>query len=116
MAKRIRNYLIYMEELLTHEEEDWEAETARHLKQIEFFMHERLIHLIVTFMVSVAMVMFVIYFIASGNMTICLLSVVLIILFAFYLRHYYLLENSVQKMYIMYDKLLEKSGINAFKG
>jgi hypothetical protein len=31
-----------------------------------------------------------------------------------YINHYYLLENSVQRMYVQYDRMMEKQG-EAFK-
>ena len=48
MAKRIKEYLAYVDKLLVRDDVDFDEEMRRHLVQIEFFMHERLIHLLVT--------------------------------------------------------------------
>ena len=47
MAKRIRRYIAYIDELLKRNDVDFAREAERHLTQVGFFMHERLIHLIV---------------------------------------------------------------------
>ena len=47
MAKRIKRYLAYIDGLLERDDVDFGRESELHLKQIGFFMHERLIHLIV---------------------------------------------------------------------
>jgi cell division protein FtsB len=44
----------------------------------------------------------------SGNMAMSILTILLLVLLIPYIRHYYILENEVQKMYVQYDKLLEK--------
>ena len=36
------------------------------------------------------------------------LSLMILILLIPYIRHYYILENGVQKMYKQYDKMMEK--------
>lgn len=46
MAKRIKEYLVYVDKLLARDDVDFDEEMRRHLVQIEFFMHERLIHLL----------------------------------------------------------------------
>ena len=80
---------------------------AEHLTQISFFQHERLVHLIVTVlfaileMFAIALAMFF-----PGIGTLLLVVVVLVLLIP-YIRHYYILENEVQKMYGQYDKLCE---------
>ena len=38
----------------------------------------------------------------------------LMVLMVPYIKHYFLLENSVQDMYEQYDKMMEKAGKRAF--
>ena len=45
-------------------------------------------------------------YLMTDNMGLLLLALLLIVLLAPYIRHYYLLENGVQKMYVQYDKLI----------
>ncbi len=107
MKKRILAYLRYLSE--THPEElsdgDLEAFRRDMLIQIEYFQHERLIHLIVT--ITFAIVTFIALAIAIfGAPQAYILVLLLVVLLAPYIKHYYLLENGVQKMYIYYDALV----------
>lgn len=110
MEKRLKNYLKYMNELLEHSTPDREARRQliqEHLTQISFFQHERLIHLIVTVTFALLeMLSLIMVFIAPGLFTFLLTIVVLVLLIP-YIRHYYILENGVQKMYEQYDKLCD---------
>ena len=115
MAKRIRAYMAYVEEILARDDVDYEREIQKHLKQIEFFMHERLIHLIVTVLFAILTVMCCIAFIISEKIQLLLLGAALMVLLIPYIKHYYLLENSVQEMYEQYDRMLMLSGEEAFK-
>ncbi|MDD6102836.1 MAG: hypothetical protein PUB67_07005 [Clostridiales bacterium] len=109
MAKRIRKYLSDIEALLLNPPAgtDWDNEIKKHLIQIGFFMHERLIHLIVTVVFAILTVAVILYSIAAPSFGMLALIVTFMILLVPYIQHYYLLENSVQKMYIQYDKMLE---------
>ena len=79
-----------------------------HLKQIEFYQHERLIHLIVTVFVGIVMAIFFIGGLILENILVLLLFILTLLLFIPYILHYYVLENGVQKMYNQYWNLLEK--------
>ena len=69
---------------------------------IQFFQHERLVHLIVTFFVGLAMVLFFIGFLITQNLLVFVLFLLLLCLFIPYIFHYYYLENNVQKLYDYY--------------
>lgn len=72
------------------------------INYIIFFQHERLVHLIVTFFVGIAMVLFFIGFIITENIYVFILFSILLCLFIPYIFHYYYLENNVQKLYDYY--------------
>ena len=112
MEKRIKNYRSYMDGLL----KDWAQKTSltreeaaaqeeEHLRQISFFQHERLIHLIVTVTFALLEMLALILFFVSQNLFTLLLIAALLILLIPYIRHYYILENEVQRMYEQYDRL-----------
>ncbi|MBQ8943533.1 MAG: hypothetical protein IJ050_03425 [Clostridia bacterium] len=108
MKKRILAYLKYLSETapLTLSDSDLEAFRRDMLIQIEYFQHERLIHLIVT--ITFAIVTFIALAIAIfGAPQAYILVLLLVVLLAPYIKHYYLLENGVQKMYTYYDALVE---------
>ena len=113
MEKRILAYRKRIDELLQSKEADWEKILEEHLTQVAVFQHERLIHLIVTVLFAVLEIMSILATVIlaameSGNIAMSLLTILLLILLIPYIRHYYILENEVQKMYVQYDKLLEK--------
>lgn len=116
MEKRILTYRKYIDELLSREDVDWERIREEHLVQIGFFQHERLIHLIVT-------VFFALFAVLSVGMAFLLMALgtdgagswlfvvaAFLVLLIPYVRHYYILENEVQKMYRQYDEIAGKLG------
>lgn len=112
MADRIRQYMAYIDNLLDTQDEgiNWEEEIQKHLVQIAFFAHERLIHLIVTVTFAILTVMAFLYTIDNFSVSMVLLIFALMCLMVPYIKHYFLLENSVQDMYEQYDKMKEKTG------
>ena len=85
MKKRITEYLAYIDALLEKEDVDWEHEKEKHLVQIS-----------------------ILYLNFSGSLIIVALVFALLVLLIPYVMHYYLLENSVQKMYEQYDRMMNK--------
>ena len=77
-----------------------------HLNQIGFFQHERLIHLIVTVTFALLEMLAIFLNVISDRLFSLLLPVVILILLVPYIRHYYILENEVQRMYVQYDRML----------
>ena len=111
MKKRILAYLEKIDQLLKHPPiaVNYEEEVKKHLVQIGFFMHERLIHLIVTVLFALMSVGVALYCVADPGIPMFLLFGALLVLLVPYIMHYYLLENGVQKMYEQYDELLARS-------
>ena len=108
MKKRILQYLSYIDEVLDNDDSDWEEEIKKHLIQIGFYAHERLVHLIVTVLFAFGTVICILYVNYTGSMAIVALTVGLCVLLIPYVMHYYLLENSVQRMYRQYDEMQNK--------
>ena len=108
MKKRITEYLAYIDALLERDDMDWERERQKHLVQIAFFAHERQVHLIVMALFALATVISILYLNFTGSLIIVALVFALLVLLIPYVMHYYLLENSVQKMYEQYDRMMNK--------
>lgn len=110
MTERIKAYKAYIDRLLEHNDSglSYEEICAEHEKQLAYFMHERLIHLLVT--LAFAIFGFGTFFVLclSFSLGLLLLFCAILILLIPYINHYYLLENSVQYMYKQYDKLQKK--------
>jgi len=87
---------------------------AEHMDKISFMQHERFIHLIVTFLFAIVLCIFIAILLfmdrADSGETIGVTVLIVIIMATecFYVKHYYFLENTVQKMYRVYDELLAK--------
>ena len=119
MEQRILQYRKFMDEellRLSKEQNVTEEEISRikkeHLVQISLFQHERLVHLIVTVTFALLEMLAILLTVVSGELFPILLSGALLILLIPYVRHYYILENEVQKMYGQYDALCSLSLIH----
>lgn len=109
MEKRILEYRRYIDAVLsTSEINDIRCLREEHLTQIAFFQHERLVHLIVTVTFALLEMMSVLMCVLVFQPGVILLAVVILVLLIPYIRHYYILENEVQKMYVQYDKMTER--------
>ena len=112
MKRRIIAYMNYIDDILSDSEQnyDYESIIKQHLIQLDFFMHERLVHLLVT--LTFALLAFGTFFLLyqSFSPALLLLLFVIFILLVPYIMHYFLLENGVQKMYRQYDELVIKAG------
>lgn len=82
---------------------------SEHKDKIAFMQHERIVHFLVTMMFALILAVFMCAFIFSENIMLLLLVTIIIVLLAFYIKHYYFLENTVQKMYRVYDEMLAKA-------
>ena len=108
MKKYLKEYVEYMDELLESDIKDIDREIDKHLIKIEFYQHERLIHLLVTLAYAI---MAIISFIASTTTPMFVFVGIILVLFLIpYVLHYFFLENNVQYLYKQYDKLLELKG------
>lgn len=108
MKKRIINYVQETDKLLESNQKLTKEDLENHLRQIGFFQHERLIHLIVTVFTGIIAVLCLLFGLLTQNLSLLLLFILILCLFVPYILHYYLLENNVQKMYEQYDKLITK--------
>ena len=106
MEKRILNYRKYIDELLQKDNLDWDEVIREHLIQVSFFQHERLIHLIVTVTFAILEVIVIGLCVTAFSLGLGLLALAILVLLIPYIRHYYILENGVQKLYTYYDKLM----------
>ena len=84
---------------------DLEKLARYHRTRVQEFQHERLIHLLVTFFFAGLFLASLAAFLATAAMGLamnCLLGLLALILFVLelaYIRHYYQLENGVQRLY-----------------
>jgi VIT1/CCC1 family predicted Fe2+/Mn2+ transporter len=72
------------------------------------FQHERLIHLIVTAFVGICVMLSIIIVFTAMFYLFAILTLILTVLFIFYIAHYYALENNTQKLYGLLEQMYEK--------
>ena len=86
--------------------EKWKLTDKNQIKEyLERFKHERFIHLLVTTFVGL---FFVVLLAVNNSIFMSILAFIMLILEWCYLRHYYKLENWVQKLNQLYVKLISK--------
>lgn len=107
MEKRLKQYLEFYRSVAAGEKEIGERESFRRemLVQIQFFQHERLIHLIVTVLFALLAVITILASLIIQEPAVLLLCLMFFVLLIPYIRHYYILENGVQKLYEYYDRI-----------
>lgn len=116
MDKQItEHYQIVIKRLETAKSQTDLAELARyHRTRVQEFQHEQLIHLLVTFFFAGLFLASLAAFLATAVMGLamnCLLGLLALILFVLelaYIRHYYQLENGVQRLYELTVAIEEK--------
>ena len=104
MKKYIQNYIKETENKLKKEINKKDLEELK--DKITFFSHERIVHMFIMLFCILILLIFVI--LTLQNIKFLLITVILMILNIFYIIHYYFLENSVQYLYNLYDKMNDK--------
>lgn len=107
MRKKIKQYVKQVDERLANPPDgvDYEEEQRKHLIQIQFFMHERLVHEIIMVLFALVTVMVFLATVLYPQWVFAALLFALLVLLIPYIMHYYVLENSVQYMYEQYDEM-----------
>ena len=115
MEKEIKKYEKFIEKAVRekHSPLEWSKLAEIHQETIANFQHERLIHLIVTlFFTALSLIALSIsaWIFATTEFSLYLLpiyfvAIILVILTGCYIRHYYFLENHIQKLYEYTEKL-----------
>ena len=115
MEERLKSYLAKMEEqAVLWEKNNGQGMSEQEKKQmlddmliqIGFFQHERLIHLIVTVTFALLTIIAIMGTLIVPQPALFALVLLLLVLLIPYIRHYYILENGVQKLYRYYDKYI----------
>ncbi len=105
MKRYIEDFIKDIEEKLNNNYKFKEQDIVILKDKISFFNHERLIHLLVTLFYAIFLIAFIFLSILFPLFLIPCLAI-LVFLF-FYVKHYFFLENSVQYLYKLYDKILK---------
>ena len=110
MTEYLTNYMKYIQERLEkcQSSDELDEIMAEHKDKIAFMQHERIVHFLVTMLFAFILIVFFAVLIFKVNLAVLALVTIVLVLLMFYIKHYYFLENTVQKMYKVYDSILEK--------
>ena len=107
MKKYLNDYIKYVDDLIENKKVNKKTK-EEHLIKIDFFKHERLIHLLVTLFYGIYT--FVFLFFSTLYPAFLIIFFLFLIILLFYVIHYFRLENGVQYLYKQYDKINELIG------
>lgn len=112
MGNKLQLYIKSMHDLLDSGEEieDIDAFKLELLREIQFWQHERFVHLIVVFLFAIVTVMVLLVMVFYSSIPLLILFALLLVLLVPYIKHYYVLENGVQTLYVIYEELTRRSG------
>lgn len=110
MTKQLQAYYIFITNALSALNGQADENHLRHLialheTQIQAFAHERLIHLLVTFFFALVFFACIICTSIWTMWQFLSLDFLLTVLLLFYIKHYFFLENTVQKLYPITQQL-----------
>ena len=112
MGRKLKEYIVALQKLLESGED---IENIGELKkelltEIGFWQHERLIHLLVTILFALMTMAVFMVLLFYPQISMLILLIALLSLMIPYIRHYYILENGVQTLYVFYEKLTKRQG------
>lgn len=107
MTKQISEYMAYLAAFFAeeHTREQYIKERSLLLQRIALYSHERLVHLLVTLAFAVLFMLSLMMYLTSGGVGLLILCLLFLVLLVPYIKHYYFLENSVQRLYKYYYRL-----------
>ncbi|MDR3643992.1 MAG: hypothetical protein P4M02_02825 [Clostridia bacterium] len=107
IIKYCREHEAYIKERLTADT-DLEGLLSFHDKKIAWLQHERLVHLIVTVLTALLFLfLFALTWFIQSLLIFVLLGLVAVLLTA-YLIHYFRLENTTQRWYLLSDEIFRR--------
>ena len=116
MGKKLNSYIFSLRKLINSGKkiENIEALRRELLTEITFWQHERLIHLLVTILFALLTMYVLILIMFYQSIAVLVLFFALLVLLVPYIRHYYILENGVQTLYVIYEQLTKLQKIEGF--
>jgi len=87
---------------------DWKSVSKMHERKLQYFQHERLIHLLVMLTTSLGTLISFFFTLSLDIPAFFILTFVLLLLSIAYVIHYFKLENGVQRLYTLSDQIEAK--------
>ena len=110
MGNKLKAYMKELQELLENESEIENIPLLKKelLVEIGFWQHERLIHLLVMILFALLTMSVFILILFYHTIGVLLLLLAMLSLLVPYIRHYFILENGVQTLYVFYEELTRR--------
>lgn len=109
MWKKLKHQMAWLESLESSPDlHDLRARLPQITENRKYFQHERLLHLLVTLCLAIIFMFVLFLFIDQANPLFGILLLILLILEAAYIVHYYHLENGIQKLWEIEQRLYDK--------
>ncbi len=109
MDKYLNKYIKEIDNILDSDKDvDYLKLKETQLEHISIFQHERIVHLIVTVFVALVTLLLLGLGITTELLGFVYVSLITLVLFLFYIVHYYFLENTTQELYKHYFSIREK--------
>lgn len=110
MEQKLNNQVAWLESLVNSSNfnGDFDSMKQRIIENRKYFQHERLIHLLVTLGLALIIILVLNILVTKTDMIFGILLLMLAVLEFFYIRHYFRLENGVQKLWDLEELLFKK--------
>ena len=105
MIKKMSDYEAYLKALLGAGRPLTAEQLLSVRTRIGFFQHERLAHELVLVLFAILTVGSFLFFVACPEILVLALAALFFVLLIPYIKHYYGLENGVQRLYDLYAEL-----------
>ena len=111
MGNKLKTYIKQIRSILDNDEpiENPEQFKTELLREIGFWQHERLIHFLVTILFALLTMSVLLVLVFTASIPLLLLFVMLMVLLVPYIKHYYVLENGVQTLYVLYEEITRRT-------
>lgn len=111
MERKLKNHIAWLESLEKDAKlnGDFPSVMLQIIENRKYFQHERLIHLIVTLGFAIFLLFAFYLYITLADTKFGILLLVLFLMESLYIVHYYRLENGVQKLWEIEQRLYNKS-------
>ncbi|MFA4872843.1 MAG: hypothetical protein WC659_02815 [Patescibacteria group bacterium] len=110
MVENFRTHEAFIKRELkrAHSDAGWRDLSDYHHTQIQNFQHERLVHLLVTLTYALVNLIALAITLAFPSIGIVILDIILLVMLAFYVWHYFALENGIARLYQLDQKIIKK--------
>ena len=105
MLKKLCDYENFLKKRIASGTSATDRELLSIARHIEFFQHERLVHELVMILFALLSVFGILFFTVFPGISVLCLDCLFLVLLVPYVRHYYGLENGVQRLYDLFSEL-----------